>query len=370
MSDHPAQNQTAAPLRIGVLGTGSIVKGAIVGPARQNGDVVVTAIGSRSIERAAAFGKEHGVERAMSYEQLIDHPDIDVVYIALPPSMHAEWSIRALEHGKHVLCEKPATVNAAQASQVITAVERSGRVYMEACHYVFHPFTKRVRDLLDTNVLGHIRSAEVTMQIPAAFIPPGDSKRNVMLGGGALMDAGCYALRGLRSALGDPVRVLSAEATPDGDDPRLDLAMSVNLEFSEQRQGRFLVSFLGTGAPHVSLRIHGVSGTLLVERFMIPHFGASLTLEWNGRTYVEQADPTPSYVFQLREFVRCVRDGAPVLTTANDSMSLMRVIDDIYAAAGLPVREYFGIRGVSHPIAQQPADLLQATAPEQEGNVS
>ena len=152
------------------------------------------------------------------------------------------------------------------------------------------------------------------------------------------MDAGCYALRGLRSVLGSPVRVVSAEATLDGRDPRLDLAVKGVVEFSEGRRGQFLVSFLASGEPEVMLRATGSRGRLVANRYMVPHFGASLGLEWPGGTYTENADPLPSYVFQLRELVRCIRDGAPVLTTAEDSASLMKVIDEIYVAAGLEAR--------------------------------
>jgi predicted dehydrogenase len=326
-----------APLRIGVLGTGFIVQGAMLDAAPQVPEVVIDAVGSRSRERAAAFAQAHGIARGMTYEELVADPGIDIVYIALPPTLHAEWSVRALEQGKHVLCEKPVTANAVEARRVAQTVDKTDRVFMEACHYLYHPFTKRTRDILDTGVLGSIQSAEAIMQLPEKFVPPGNSKRDPELGGGALMDGGCYALRGLRSVLGHPVKVIRAVPILDKQDSRVDLAMNVTLEYSKGRQGRFLVSFLGTGDPEVTLRAVGEKGRLEVARYMVPQFGATLRAEWEGRTYTEAAEPTPSYVFQLRELVRCVRDGAPVLTSAEDGLSLMTIMDAIYGAAGLRV---------------------------------
>lgn len=107
----------AEPLRIGVLGTGNIVARALLGPAKDVPEVAVAAVGSRSLDKAQAFANTHGLAKAHRYEDLIADPDVDIVYVALPNSLHAEWSIRALRTGKHVLCEKPMTSNFAEATR-------------------------------------------------------------------------------------------------------------------------------------------------------------------------------------------------------------------------------------------------------------
>jgi predicted dehydrogenase len=252
--------------------------------------------------------------------------------------MHAEWSIRALEHGKHVLCEKPMASNESEARAVAAAVRRTGRVYLEAFHYPHHPFAKRVRDLLDTNVLGRVVGASASFQIPRERIVPGNIRLDYALSGGALMDAGCYAVHALRHLLGEPGAVVEASAEVEPASSQVDLRMRAELAFAADRIGTVHASFLAEERADVVVMIEGVHGRLLVQSLYVPQWGGTLRLEWNGRVYEEQADPTPSYVFQLRELVRCVRDGAPVLTSVEDGVLNMQAIDAIYRSAGLRLR--------------------------------
>ncbi|MCC7462753.1 MAG: Gfo/Idh/MocA family oxidoreductase [Gammaproteobacteria bacterium] len=326
------------PLRIGILGTGNIAARALLAPAQQVPEVAVVAVGSREVERARSYAAAQALARATSYEGLLADPDVDIVYITLPPSAHAEWSIRALAAGKHVLCEKPLTSNEREAHDVATAVQRSGRVYMEAFHYPYHPFAKRVRDLIDTQVLGGILGAEAHFQIPGKYIAAGNIRRQYTLGGGALMDAGCYALNALRGFLGEPERVLMARAQLQEGDPFVDVDMRATLVFPGGRTGTLHASFLAQDAPDVAVVVEGERGRLEIQSLYVPQWGGTLRLTWDDRVYDERADPTPSYVFQLRELVRCIRQGAPVLTSAENGALNMRAIDAIYRAAGLPLR--------------------------------
>jgi len=327
-----------APLTIGILGTGKIAERALLEPAKEVPEVSVDAVASRVLERAQAYADANAIPRALTYEGLIADPDIDIVYITLPPSMHAEWSIRALEAGKHVLCEKPMTSNAAEAKQLADVVHRSDRVWMEAFHYPYHPFAKRVRDMLDTKAIGDIESVDAHFQIPAKFIAPDNIRRQYALGGGAMMDVGCYALRVLRDILGDVEQVREAQAEIDPTDPQIDLAIRAALEFEGGREGRIVGSFLAGDDVDVEVTVRGDQGTLNITSLYLPQLGGQLRLEWEGRVYVEQADPRPTYLFQLRELVRCIRDGAPVLTSVDDGARTMSAIDAIYRKAGLRPR--------------------------------
>jgi predicted dehydrogenase len=326
------------PLRIGILGSGKIAERALLVPAKEVPEVRIEAVGSRTADRARAYATQHGIATGQSYEELLANPAIDIVYITLPPSLHAMWSIRALEAGKHVLCEKPMTANEAEARQVAQAVHRSDRVYMEAFHFPYHPFARRVRDLLDTGALGDIREAEATFQIPGQFITPGNIRLDYRLGGGALMDAGCYPLRALRGFLGEVVEVREAQAETSPADRQVDMAMRATLGFANGQVGRLHASFLAKDKPDVRVSIRGARGALDITSLYVPQWGGALRLEWGKRVYTEQADPTPSYFFQLKELVRCIRDGAPVLTSVDDGVRNMAAIDAIYRKAGLPPR--------------------------------
>ncbi len=222
----------STPIRIGILGTGNIAARALLAPVRDVPEVSVTAVASRELARAQAYAAAQGLGQSTTYAGLLEDPEVDVVYVTLPPSMHAEWSIRALEAGKHVLCEKPLAANEAEAQQVATVVQRSGRVYMEAFHYPYHPFARRVRELIDTRSIGPIVAAEARFQIPGKFIAAGNIRRQYALGGGALMDAGCYAMNALRTLLGEPGRVVEAAAQVEPGDPRVDAGMRATLDFA------------------------------------------------------------------------------------------------------------------------------------------
>ena len=152
------------------------------------------------------------------------------------------------------------------------------------------------------------------------------------------MDAGCYALRAIRSILGEPTQVKDAQADIDPHDSQVDLGMRATLEFRGGRTGRLIASFLAEEKAVTTITITGEAGSLMVESLYVPQWGGSLRMQWADRTYAESADPTPSYVFQLKELVRCVRGGAPVLTSADDGVLNMSAIDDIYRRAGLPIR--------------------------------
>jgi predicted dehydrogenase len=328
----------SAPVRIGILGTGNVAARAMIAPSRDVPDVAIVAVASRDAAKAAAYAAANSIPRHRDYEGLLADPGVDVVYITLPNALHAEWSIRALEAGKHVLCEKPMTCNEREARDVASAAERTGRVFMEALHFPYHPFTKRLRDVLDTRVLGSIVGASVDFQLPASFIPPDDPKRDFALGGGALMDAGCYPLVALRHLVGevDVVRDASAEIEPAN--PQVDLRVRGALGLAGGCDCDFQVSFLAERGPVVDLVLTGTQGRMVVKLLVLPHMGATMRLEWRDRVYEERADSTPSYVFQLRELVRCVRDGAPVLTSADDGARTLRVVDEIYRKAGLQPR--------------------------------
>lgn len=336
-----AAMQTSTPLppyKIGILGTANIADRALIRPARDVPEVRVDAVASRSAERGRDYAAKFGIARSLDYDALIRDPQIDIVYIALPPSLHAEWSIKALETGKHVLCEKPMTANGKEAEQVVAAVKRSKRVYMEAYHYCYHPFGKRVRDLVDTRAIGTIRSVEASLDVPAQRMGEDNIRRQFALGGGALMDAGCYALRFLCEILGEVQRVIDAKAEVDPKDRQVDMTMSARLAFAGGKQGLLHATFLAVDKLVASAIIRADAGTISINQPYVPHSGGSLSMDWDGHHYVEQAIPTPSYLYQLRELVRCIRDGAPVLTSAENGARLMRSIDAIYAKAGLKPR--------------------------------
>jgi predicted dehydrogenase len=281
---------------IGILGTGRIAERAMLSPAVSVPDVQVVAVGSRSVERARSYAEEHGLGSWGDYEDLLSDPLVDVVYVTLPPTLHADWAIRALEAGKHLLCEKPLAGNEDQAQAMVDAARRSDRRLIEAFHYLHHPFAQRVLDLIASGRLGTIKRVESTFHIPKAVVKV--------------------------------------------DDPQVDLGMSFELAFPAGVVAEVACSFLGErDAAEVVTRAQGAHGVLEVTSLPVPQWGGTLTVSTaDGQVAEESADPTPSYVYQLRHLVGVVRDGLPSSTEGADGVANMRVVDDVYRAAGLHPR--------------------------------
>ena len=216
------------PVRIGVLGAAQIVNMAIVKPAQATSGVQLHAVAARDLERAQKLSNRYGIPKAYgSYTELLADPEIDAVYVPLPPSLHGAWTSAALGVGKHVLIEKPFTANGDEAARLVARADGSGFVVMEAFHSVYHPLIDDLREVLDSGAIGTPVDAYGVFSIP---IPPGKSTRwNLALGGGAVMDVGCYPIRMLQSLFGPDAEVLSASALQAGG---IDRAMTATLQFA------------------------------------------------------------------------------------------------------------------------------------------
>ena len=185
---------------MGTLGSSRISLPAFIEPAASVPEVTVAAVAARDKPRADAFALRHGIPAAYgSYEELLADPDIDAIYNPLPNSLHGPWTLRAIAAGKHVLCEKPFASNADEAAQVAAAAAASGLVVMEAMHYRYHPLTRRLSELVAE--LGPVQHLQCWTSF--AIADPDDIRYDFDLGGGALMDGGCYAIDCLRLLGGD-----------------------------------------------------------------------------------------------------------------------------------------------------------------------
>src|ERR1700755_2985586 len=157
-------SESGSPARVGILGASSFAPTTLINPARGIDEIVVAAVGARDVSSAQAFAAKHGIARAHgSYEALIDDPDLDAVYVLLPTSFHGRWTRRALAAGKHVLCEKPFTANAAEAREIAELAAKSDRVVMEAIQYRYHPLTSRVEQIIASGELGKLELVDVAL---------------------------------------------------------------------------------------------------------------------------------------------------------------------------------------------------------------
>jgi predicted dehydrogenase len=322
--------------RIGLLGAAGITGAAVLWPVRRRDDVVVAAVASRSA--AKAYAGEHGIERAYdSYEELLADPGIDLVYNALPPSMHAEWTIAALRAGKDVLCEKPFTMNAAEARRVVAAASDTGRRVIEAFHDHYHPLSAWIRRTVADGALGRIHSAEAVFTGSTPY-RPGTLRHEPALGGGSLMDLGCYPVHWLRSIFPGVPSVEGAEAVrnPAGADLRMRAELTFPAELTPAGGVAAAVeASMVEGTPlRSALTLTGERGSLLVDNIVFPSAGHSIRLEIDGVPRVSTVAGRTTYDHQLEAVLAALGTGAPLPTEGADPIANMAVLDAIYEAAG------------------------------------
>ncbi|HEY4993133.1 MAG TPA: Gfo/Idh/MocA family oxidoreductase [Nakamurella sp.] len=327
------------PLRIGILGAARIAELALIEPAAATGHTVV-AVAARDDQRAKDYARRHGIDRAhSSYQDLIDDPDVEVVYNPLVNSLHAEWNIAALRAGKQVLSEKPFASNAVEAVAVQAVAAGSAGTIVEGFHYLHHPVAGRIREIVESGVLGELRSVDIDMQMAAP--PDNDPRWSFELAGGALMDLGCYALHAQRQfgrwTSGEPTIVSAAGGERAG---RLgvDEWMRVELVFPGGLPGTVTVNMAAAGERSMPWTITGDRGSVTAPSWPVPHLDDRVILTTAEGTVVESLGTRTSYTYQLEAFASSLRGGGPFPLDAADAVANMRLVDSAYLAAGFPVR--------------------------------
>lgn len=330
-----ADDSTPPPLRIGILGAARIAPNAIVAPAREVPEAEVYGVAARQPARAGDFQVKHGLPRAYpSYAAMLAADEIDAVYNPLPNGLHAEWTIRALEAGKHVLCEKPFASNAAEAEQMAAAAEKADRRVMEAFHWRYHPLAARMLEVVASGELGRLTRIETTLAFPLPLF--GDIRYDFDLAGGATMDAGCYAIHILRHLAGAEPEVTAARPTLRTRD--VDRAMEADVRFADGCTGRLRCSLFSWRLLAVSALVRGDRGEMRVLNPVLPQLFHRLTVRTERGHRSERLAGGATYTHQLRAFVDHVRNGTPIPTGPDDAIANMRVIDAVYERAGMKKR--------------------------------
>ncbi len=314
-------------MRIGILGAARTALLALINPARENAEIVVAAVAARDVSRARAFAVKHGIARVHdSYEALIADPDLDAIYNPLPNGLHGRWTRAAVAAGKHVLCAKPFTANAAEDREIAELAAKSDRVVMEGFHNRYHPLTLRVEQIIASGELGKLQRVEAAL----CFLLPkfSDIRYNYSLAGGSLaggatMDIGCYAVDMVRTFGGSTPEVVSAQAKLR--DPQVDRAMTAELRFPRGRTGRVRCSMWSSDLMRSSAKVVGDRGEL-----RLLNLSRRLSVRSADANRLERSPRRASYAYQLDAFAAAVLRGEPVKTTPQDAVENMTVIDAIY----------------------------------------
>ncbi|WP_328359310.1 Gfo/Idh/MocA family oxidoreductase [Mycobacterium sp. NBC_00419] len=324
---------SGTPVRIGVLGAAHVAPAVVIKPAKGRTDVVVAAVAARDVSRAEEFATKYGIARVHdSYEALLADPDVDAVYNPLPNALHGKWTRAALSAGKHVLCEKPLTANADEAREIAELTSASGRVVMEGLYYRYLPFAARVHAIIASGELGTLQRIEAAN---CFWLPKFSNVRyEYSMGGGSLMDLGCYVVDLVRTFGGSTPEVVSAQAQLRS--PEVDRAMTAELRFAGGLTGRLRCSLWSKDLPHFSAKIVGDRGELRLNP-LAPF--QRFTVRTGEGKRVERFALRSLYADQLEAFAAAVLRGEPVKTTPAEAVENMTVIDAIYSAAGLSARK-------------------------------
>jgi D-xylose 1-dehydrogenase (NADP+, D-xylono-1,5-lactone-forming) len=316
-------------IRWGILGVAKINERLLPAFAKAaNADL--RAIASRSPEKAKAAAAAARIPVAHgSYEALVDDPTIDAVYIPLPNTLHAEWTRKAAERGKHVLCEKPLTPNAAEAIELAAFCRSKGVQLMEGFMWPHHPRTARLRQFLDTGNIGNVLRVTAAFTFPLLPLSPDNIRLQPGLAGGSLLDVGCYPIYGIRWAIGaDPVRVYALAKYLHG----VDVEMNGLLWFPDGRTAAFDCGF--TMPLRGWMEITGSEGVIRVPEMWLPPPRATFEIHRDGRPVeavtMNEAD---QIVHMIENFGKAVLQKQPVQAPAEEAVRTLRVLDALTRSA-------------------------------------
>jgi D-xylose 1-dehydrogenase (NADP+, D-xylono-1,5-lactone-forming) len=316
---------TYDPVRWGIISTAHINR-LVIPPAQASLKVDLAGVASRTQGRAAAYAAEWGIPRAYgSYEALLADPEIEAVYISLPNTMHCEWSIRAVEAGKHVLCEKPMDSKLEKVAEAFDAADRAGKLLMEAFMWRHNPQTKRLRELLDEGAIGELRLVRSCFSY--GLFDAQNIRLRTDLEGGALMDVGCYCVSGSRLVAGEPELVYGHQWTgPSG----TDWVFTASLRFPGDVLGQF---DCGTALPERDeLEAIGSEGSLFLDDPWHCHRPV-IELRRNGGVERIEVEPADSYGLELENLSDAIRGEGEPLLGRDDAVAQARVIGGLFRSA-------------------------------------
>ncbi|MGZ4410006.1 MAG: Gfo/Idh/MocA family protein [Gaiellaceae bacterium] len=322
---------TSGIVKWGIVSTADI-NGKLIPGAHESERVELVAVASRDQARADAYAQEWGIPRAYgSYEALLADPEIEAVYISLPNTLHCEWSSKAVEAGKHVLCEKPLSRHPDEVEAAFDAAARTGRLLSEAFMYRHNPQTKRARELVDEGAIGELRL--VRSAFSYSLYDEDNIRLRTDVEGGALMDVGCYTVSGSRLFGGEPETAYGmAWFGPSG----TDWVFGGTLRFP----GDVIALFdCGTAMPNRDeLEAIGSEGSLFLDDPWHCHEPV-IELRRDGKVERIELEPVDSYRLELENVSDAIRGEAKLLLARDDAMGQARTLEALHesATSGKPV---------------------------------
>ncbi len=325
---------TQTILNWGLLSTARINR-AIIPPLRVSPRNQLLAVGSRSQDSAETYAKEWGIPRAHgSYESLLADPEIDVIYNPLPNHLHKEWTIKAVEAGKHVLCEKPIGLTPAEVDEMAAAAQHYGRVVAEAFMYRHHPQTLKVKELAESGAIGKLQLIRGSFTF--SIKTDANIRLNPEMGGGSIWDVGCYPISYARAIVGlEPVEVFGWQATGN---TGIDDSFFGQMKFPGEIYAQFDSGFRAPYRTHIE--VVGSEGTIIVPSPFKPGLDVSITLYREEKTEQIPILPQELYLGEVEDMADCILSAKTPRVTLVDSRANVAAIVALLESAktGKPVK--------------------------------
>ncbi|MEL6692895.1 MAG: Gfo/Idh/MocA family oxidoreductase [Pseudomonadota bacterium] len=322
-----------AGLGIGLLGAARITDTAVIHPAKVITQCRVAAVAARDKARAEAFASEHGIGTVLdNYEQVIASEAVDLVYNPLPINLHADWTIKALEAGKPVLCEKPFAMNADEARAMLAAAEASGQRLIEAFHYRYHPAFETCLAWLVADEIGELKEIHAAFDVEIKDNGT-EIRHRVETGGGAMMDLGCYPLHWALSVTGEAPSEIESTATLTK--AGVDESMRASLTFPSGAVAH-LTTNMGPGAAFkAEMKLIGTTGEITYVNPLAPHNPFVPGRLTSSRGWEAEISPISTYTYQLAAVWDGLQTGVPLPTEGDMILRQQLALDGIYESAGL-----------------------------------
>jgi xylose dehydrogenase (NAD/NADP) len=313
----------------GLLSTAAI-NDAILRGAAESAAIEVIAVASRGEERARTYAREHGLERSYgSYEALLADPDVEAVYISLPNRLHVEWTLGALDAGKHVLVEKPFSRHADQVEEAFDRADVAGLVLSEGFMWRHHPQTSRLTKLIASGAIGQVRAVRTAFAFDLAVERgTGDARFDPALDGGALMDVGCYCISGLRLVGGEPARARGEQTVgPSG----VDFLFAAALAFPDGVLGHFDCAFVGPR--RAAMEVVGDDAVIFVPEPFTPTTPGIELRRPGAEPEAIPVEPANAFRLELENVSAAIRGESPLLLGRDDALGQARTIEALYRSA-------------------------------------
>ncbi|MBR5597118.1 MAG: Gfo/Idh/MocA family oxidoreductase [Lachnospiraceae bacterium] len=320
-------------IKWGVLGTAGIAKNQTIPGMKEANNCELYAIAGRNMEKAVAFQKDFGFDKAYgSYEELLQDPEVEAVYIPLPNTLHYEWTIKALEAKKHVLCEKPLAPSGEVVKQMIEAAEKNGVLLMEAFAYLHSPFTKAIKEEIGAKTIGdvvYMESTFITSDYPISNIR---MRRDTL--GGCLYDLGCYNTTQILWMLEEEPE--SVQAISEFSEEKIDVYTTAMMNFKSGKRavmhcGMVLATETEERFDRIdSFRIHGTKGSIKSEVQFNQCGQLAYTINVGGKEEVKVIDTPQNYRLEVEQFGRCIQGEEELHVSHEFTLKNAKLMDRIF----------------------------------------